>query len=519
MTQIPSERGRLDGAHAPFGAGYGTPLWSTRVPSLRNRPGWPLVPIAPAVVIAVGLAVAIAIGVVGIDQLSRSSYDHAAAQASLIADAVSARVDKLPPTERAEAVRLASKGTGAELLVVTADGELVQNMTLGAPDAKLVKAVLAAREGEAVTARGRTRFAVHPIGTSTAPLQLVAFVQQRSAPSGAPAFITALLALTTLLVGVAATVAYAVARDANKDVDYVTKRVAGMAHVHTEPTGEAVPVRTMDEIGLLTSAFNELLDRFAQAETSYRGDLSRASAADRDRAAFLAAVSHELRSPLNAILGFADILLTEVDGPLSPDARQEVEQIRGSGQHLLELINDILEFSALETGQLRLTRAKVNLTSLCHEVVREAAGVLSGRPVRISIHGDPIVLAHVDPKRTRQVVTNLVGNAVKFTQVGEVIVRITRERTHALVSVSDTGPGISAAERAVIFEEYKQAKDERAKKRGTGLGLAIARRLVLMHGGTIQVESEVGRGSIFKVYLPLWKGEDSTADATIPVNP
>ncbi len=524
MNPHPSEDVRLDATPAPLGtlgggASYGTALWSTRVPSLRSRPGWPLVPIAPAVVLVVGLTVAAAIGVVGVDQLSRSAYDHAAAQASLVADVVAARIGRLPPQERAEAVRLAAKGTGAELLVVTADGEIVVNSTFGAPDAKLVKAVLAAKEGEAVTARGRTRFSVHAIGASTAPLRLVAFVQQRAAPSGAPAFVTALLALTTLLVGVAAAVAYAVARDANKDVDYVTGRVAGMAHVQTEPKGEAVPVRTMDEVGLLTSAFNELLGRFAQAETSYRGDLARASAADRDRAAFLAAVSHELRSPLNAILGFADILLTEVDGPLSPDALQEVQQIRGSGQHLLELINDILEFSALETGQLRLARGKVNLRTLCMEIVREAAGVLAGRPVRISVQGDAAVLAHVDPKRTRQILTNLVGNAVKFTQAGEVIVRVTRERTHALVSVTDTGPGISAAERAVIFEEYKQAKDERARKRGTGLGLAIARRLVLMHGGTIQVESEVGRGSTFKVYLPLWKGEESGdgADETIPV--
>ena len=510
MNQLPREQGRIEPPPpvgiASFGT-YGTPLWSTRVPSTRAQPGWPLVPLAPAVVMAVGLAVAIAIGVVGIDQLARASYEHASAQAALLADTVSARLDKLPPSERGEALRIASRGTRAELLLVTSDGVVVQNMTLGAPDAKLVRDVIAARKGEAVTSRGRTRFAVHAVGSSPAPLQLVAFVQQPNAPGGTPAFVTALLALTTLLIGVAAAVAYAVARDANKDVDFVTRRVAGMAHVRTEPAGEAVPVRTMDEIGLLTSAFNDLLGRFAHAESTYRDDLARASAADKDRAAFLAAVSHELRSPLNAILGFADILLTEVDGPLSPDARQEAQQIRGSGQHLLELINDILEFSALETGQLRLARGKVDLTALAGEIVREAAGVLTDKPVRISVQGDPVVLAHVDSKRTRQIITNLVGNAIKFTQAGEVVVRVTRERTHALVSVTDTGPGISAAERAVIFEEYKQAKDERAKKRGTGLGLAIARRLVLMHGGTIQVESELGRGSTFKVYLPMWKGD------------
>ena len=462
-------------------------------------------PLAPAVVVAVGLAVAIAIGVVGVDQLARATYEHAAEQADLLASTVSARLAKLPEERRLEYMQLALRRTGSEFLLVTPDAEVLKNATLGVPDRALLRKVIDAKNGEATTALGRTRFAVQALPPLPARQYLVVFVQEPNAPEGAPAFVTALLALTTLLVGVASTVAYAVARDASKDVDFVMRRVAGMAHVRTEPTGESVPVRTMDEIGLLTSAFNELVERFAAASMTYREDLERAHAADRDRAAFLAAVSHELRSPLNAILGFADILLTEVDGPLTPDAKQEVEQILGSGQHLLELINDILEFSALETGQLRLSRAQVDLTTLAEEVVREAGIVIGDRPVHAFVQGEQGVIAHADPRRVRQILTNLVGNAIKFTNKGTVTVQIVRERAHALVSVIDTGPGISAAERAVIFEEYKQASVERTRKRGTGLGLAIARRLVLMHGGTIQVESELGRGSTFKVYLPLWK--------------
>jgi signal transduction histidine kinase len=314
----------------------------------------------------------------------------------------------------------------------------------------------------------------------------------------------ALVALTALLVGVAVAVAYAVARDAAKDVDFVAERVRGMVHVRTEPTGEAVPVRTMDEVGSLTVAFNALVDRFVAAQASYQSDLERVRAADRDRAAFLAAVSHELRTPLNAILGFADILMAEVDGPLGPEAREEVEQIRGSGKHLLDLINDILELSALESGQLKLSRSRVDLAAVAWEVVREAAGVVAARPVVVRIEGDAGVYARADQRRVRQVLTNLVGNAVKFTQRGEVVVETGLEGRYARVSVRDTGPGISPQERAVIFEEYKQTKEERARRRGTGLGLAIARRLVLMHGGIIQVESELGRGSTFKVLLPVW---------------
>jgi len=259
-----------------------------------------------------------------------------------------------------------------------------------------------------------------------------------------------------------------------------------------------------------------VVDRFAAAQGSYQADLERVRAADRDRSAFLAAVSHELRSPLNAILGFADILMTEVDGPLTPESREEVEQIRGSGKHLADLIADILEYSALESGQLKLSRSRVDLAAVAWEVVREAGGLVGERPVAVRIEGDTNVFAKIDQKRVRQVLTNLVGNAIKFTQKGEVVVDVGREGRWARVRVRDTGPGISPQERAVIFQEYKQTKEERTRRRGTGLGLAIARRLVLMHGGKIEVESQVGKGSTFEVLLPAWSEASSPPKAGRP---
>jgi len=486
---------------------------TVKVQAQRSRRALPLLPLPPLIVLVVGLAVAVAIGIVGVDHLARASDDHAAAEADLLAATMAARLAKLPSmatpgsagSERLEALQLAARRTGSEFLLLAYDGEVILDASLGAPDRNALKKVIALGRGEAITGLGRTRFSVRPLGPPPAAQQLVAFVREPPSPEGGPAFVTALLALTTLLVGVAATVAYAVARDATEDVVFITSRVRGMAHVRTEPTGEPVPVRTIDEIGVLTGQFNALVGRFAAEERSYRENLMRAQAADRDRAAFLAAVSHELRSPLNAILGFADILATEVDGPLTPAAREEVEQIRGSGAHLLELINDILEFSALESGQLKLSRAKVDLSTLAGEVLRESQGLLSDKPnVRLRLDGESGVIADADARRVRQILTNLVGNAIKFTQAGHVVVTISKQGSYASVAVSDTGPGINAAERAMIFEEYKQASEERQRKRGTGLGLAIARRLVLMHGGTIHVESELGRGSTFRVLLPLW---------------
>ncbi|WP_394826257.1 sensor histidine kinase [Pendulispora albinea] len=464
---------------------------------------WPLHPLAPAIVIFVSLAVAIAIGLTGLDHLGRESDDLAAERAELLAKTLGARLPWLTHSGRMEAIQLAARRTQAEILIVETEGGILCDASLGPPPAPMIRKFITAKRGEATTSLGRTRFAVQQLGHTSDEGFVLAFVRAPDQSEAGPALVAALIALTVLLVGVAAAFAYAVAREANIDVEFLTERVRAMIQVPSEPSGEPVPVRSLDEVGALTSAFNQLVARFVEAEKGYRAALARARAADRDRAAFLAAVSHELRSPLNAILGFADILVQGVDGPLSPDALEEVEQIRASGAHLLELINDILEFSALESGQLRLSRDPVDLVLLASEVLREAAGILQGRPIVVGREGASRLVIEADPKRVRQILTNLVANAIKFTQKGEVVVGVALQGAYAKVSVRDTGPGIGDTERALIFEDYRQAGDEHRRKRGTGLGLAIARRLVLLHGGAIYVESQLGRGSTFNVLLPL----------------
>lgn len=492
-------------APAARNAPTGTVTVTTQMGAPGERRSWPLLPLAPAVVIVLGILVALVIGLFGVSNMATASEEHAAALAELLASSLGARIAQLPPGERLEAMRRAARKTGAEFVIVTPQGDIVLDASLGMADKTALRRIVTEHTGEAVSGMGRARFAGQPIDLTPQSPYVVAFVREPNSADGTPALVRMLVALTTLLVGIAAAVAYFVSRDASKDVGFVAERVRAMVHVRTEPSGESIPVRTMDEVGGLTVAFNAVVDRFAAAQSSYQADLERVRAADRDRAAFLAAVSHELRSPLNAILGFADILMTEVDGPLTPESREEVEQIRGSGKHLADLINDILEYSAIESGQLKLSKSRVDLAAVAWEVVREAAGVVGARPVSVRIEGEGGVYARADQKRVRQVLTNLVGNAVKFTQKGEVVVEVGREGRYARLSVRDTGPGISQQERAVIFQEYKQTKEERARRRGTGLGLAITRRLVLMHGGRIDLESEVGRGSTFRVLLPQWE--------------
>lgn len=477
-------------------------LESLRARAPRLRSGWPFLPLGPFVVVLVGLAVALGLGLVGVDQLSRTAGDHAGARAELLAATMAARLAALPGSKRSEAIQLASRRSAAELMLVADNGAVLHDATLGTPDPLSVGRMLSAGHGVADMKMGRAHFAVRAIGAGATAPRVVVLVPEASAAGAAKAFSGALAALVVLLLGVAAGVAYAVSRDVTRDVAFVTGRVRAMAQVRAEPTGELVPTRTIDEVGVLTGAFNRLVSRFLSAEKAYRQDLARASAADRERAAFLAAVSHELRSPLNAILGFADILMEEVDGPLSASAKEEVEQIRGSGAHLLALINDILEFSALESGQLRLARSRVDVFALAGEVMREARGLVGDKPLAVRIEGEPIV-ARVDARRVRQILGNLVNNAIKFTQRGEVVVRVQRDKGSVALYVSDTGPGISEQERALIFEEFQQARSEKLRRRGTGLGLAIARRLVMLHQGSIRVESELGRGSTFQVLLPI----------------
>jgi signal transduction histidine kinase len=261
-------------------------------------------------------------------------------------------------------------------------------------------------------------------------------------------------------------------------------------------------VRSLDQVGLLTAALNNLIERFAAAERGYREDLRAAAQIDAERSQFLAGLSHELRTPLNAILGFTHLLESEDDGPLSDDAIEALAMIRTGGEHLKSLIDDILDLSAMETGQLRLVRSVVDVHALADEVAREAAATVQDRPLLLRVEGTRTAFAWADPRRLRQVLTNLVSNAIKATARGEIILTVVKDRDMVQVSVRDSGRGIAQSELDGIFEPYRQAGDAAARRGGAGLGLAIARRLVLLHGGEIRAVSEVGRGSSFTVTFP-----------------
>jgi signal transduction histidine kinase len=462
----------------------------------------PFLVIAPAVVLIVGLAAGVALAVLGTVRLKTQSDDAASLRCKLLSLTLAERLRRTSGEDRAVVVERAARRSGAELLLVSADGTVVVDGTQGAPPKDRILDLLVAGEGETTTELGRSRFFSAALQQApTEYMNVLAFVAAPETPFATQSLVVWVATLTALLVGVAALVALALARDVHADVTFVRKRIVEMAREGAEPTGIPIPVRSVDLVGLLTSAFNVLVDRFTAAEHAYRQDLSGALAYDRDRSDFLAALSHELRTPLNAILGFTDVLLSEVDGPLSEDAQENLSVVRNSGQHLRALIDDILDLSALESGELRLNCKMIDVLSIGQEVVREARIAAEAKSLEISVVGNR-AMAFADGRRVRQIIGNIVGNAVKFTSKGRVTLRIDPRDGGVTIAVTDTGPGIAREDHEAIFQEYWQAGDVKRQRVGTGLGLAITRRLVQMHRGFIDLKSQLGKGTTFTIVLP-----------------
>jgi GAF domain-containing protein len=228
--------------------------------------------------------------------------------------------------------------------------------------------------------------------------------------------------------------------------------------------------------------------------------------ASKHKSQFLANMSHELRTPLNAILGYAELMLDSIYGEPSDKMRAVLERLQSNGRHLLGLINDVLDLSKIEAGQLTLSLDDYSLSDVVHGVVSavEPLAAEKGLAFKAEVAAD-LPTGRGDGRRLAQVLLNLVGNAIKFTDKGEVAIRASATDGAFTVAVCDTGPGIPAAYQAKIFEEFQQADSSITRKKGgTGLGLSIAKRIIEMHGGRIWVESEPGKGSTFYFTLPVW---------------
>jgi signal transduction histidine kinase len=297
---------------------------------------------------------------------------------------------------------------------------------------------------------------------------------------------------------------------------------AAAAQMGAGDLNQRIDVSSNDELGALADEFNRMA---AQLQESYASlerkveertreletalaELDEKSreleAASRHKSEFLANMSHELRTPLNAIIGFSQVLREGMFGEINEKQAEYLEDILSSGNHLLSLIDDILDLSKVEAGQVELELAPFSLREALERgvvMVRERA-TKDGVAITFEADADVDVVTG-DERRIRQVIFNLLSNAVKFTPAdGSVDVRATQMNGEVRVSVTDTGPGIAAEDHERIFEEFQQTEVGVRQREGTGLGLALSRQLVELHGGRIWVDSEPGRGSTFVFTLP-----------------
>jgi signal transduction histidine kinase len=237
--------------------------------------------------------------------------------------------------------------------------------------------------------------------------------------------------------------------------------------------------------------------------------------AGRHKSEFLASMSHELRTPLNAVIGFSEVLLERMFGDINERQEEYLRDIRASGRHLLELLNDILDLSKVEAGAMVLEVSHVDVADTVEHVANMMRERATRRNIRLVNDVDASIgLLDADELRLRQVLLNLLSNAVKFTLPGGTVrVTAVREPETVVLAVTDTGPGIPAADQERIFDSFQQGTWTTSRQEGTGLGLTLCKRIVEMHGGTIGVDSEVGVGSTFTVRLPARSSGEDLPDA------
>jgi signal transduction histidine kinase len=258
-----------------------------------------------------------------------------------------------------------------------------------------------------------------------------------------------------------------------------------------------VDIANRDELGALAVNVNRMND---ELQRLYK-ELETAS---KHKSEFLANMSHELRTPLNAIIGFSQVLREGISGEINAKQEEYLDDIVTSGNHLLALINDVLDLSKVEAGQVDLQVAPFSLRDALERGVSMVREQATTDGVQVALHANGgLDVVTGDERRIRQVIFNLLSNAVKFTPAGGLVdVSATQRNGEVTVSIADTGPGIAAEDLDRIFEEFQQTEAGARQREGTGLGLALSKRFVEMHGGRIWCDSELGKGSTFRFTLP-----------------
>jgi signal transduction histidine kinase len=281
-------------------------------------------------------------------------------------------------------------------------------------------------------------------------------------------------------------------------VEPVKKIEARLGQIAAGDFKQRVHIANRDELGLLAADVNRTSEEL--------GNLyQQLAAASRHKSEFLANTSHELRTPLNAILGYTELIQDDIYGPVPDKIRDVLNRVQSNGRHLLGLINDVLDLSKIEAGQLILSVGEYSMKEVVQMVVSATGSLAAEKKLTFkTVIEEGLPRGRGDERRITQALLNLVGNAIKFTEAGEIAIQAAGANGAFQVAVADTGPGIPAEHQQRIFDEFQQIDSSSTRKKGgTGLGLSITKKIIELHGGRLWVESELGKGSTFKFTLPM----------------
>ncbi len=483
------------------------------VSSLQGRIAASALTTAVAVLLAASVAFFVQIRQVD----SQSLMDQSREMAAVVAMRVSPQIDSPAAIER-ELSSLAGATSVREAMVFDASGHVLAGYNWRQASPAAAAMVVEARSP--VTVAGRK----------------VGEVVVRAASHRFDGLLARSLATTGALFFAAAAAALFLGRWlAARVVDPVRRLSSTMAEVSVSgDLSRRAEGAGVDELGRLTGSFNQLLDRLEGADQTLRRTLSQlvdardaAEAANVQKSQFLANMSHEIRTPLNGVLAMAQVMAGDA---LAPEQRRRLEVVRQSGEALLHVLNDVLDVSKIEAGKLTLEPDAVDVATVVRQAVEGFGGVAEAKALSLTldIAPDALGLRHADPLRLRQVIANLVSNAVKFTEDGSVSVTLRGDgpdgRSGVLLSVADTGIGVASERLPQLFDTFIQGDSSTTRRfGGTGLGLSICRDLVELMGGAIWAESEVGFGSTFHLVLPLSRvspaAEVGPADALFAERP
>jgi len=280
-----------------------------------------------------------------------------------------------------------------------------------------------------------------------------------------------------------------------------------------------------DEIGTLVDSFNSMLEKISNHEKHLEDLVAvrtaeleaaklKAEESDHLKSAFLASMSHELRTPLNSIIGFTGILLQEMAGPMNDEQKKQLSMVKGSSSHLLDLINDVLDISKIESGRLEVHGEAFKIDILLIMTVSSLRPFAEKKGLTLEYDLEPdLPELHSDKRRLEQVLINLINNAIKFTDEGSIQVVCSRKADALSIEVIDTGIGLKEENQSFVFQTFRQVDTGLNRvKEGSGLGLAICKRLTELLGGTIGLESTEGKGSTFSVLIPFNLGKEPSED-------